>query len=74
MLILAPPPIQAMIYLIAAQPPPSIQDFSDLEQALIGSTGEEDVQTKTETVKAAFQWVRRFAFFSMLHRPCIVSL
>lgn len=50
-----------MIYLISAQPPPSIQDFSELEQALIGSTGEEDVQTKTESVKAAFQWVKRFA-------------
>ena len=50
-----------MIYLISAQPPPSIQDFSDLEQALIGSTGEEDLQTKTESVKAAFQWVKRFA-------------
>ncbi len=48
-----------MIYLIAAQPPPSAQDFTDLEQALIEGRGDEDLQAKTESVKAAFQWVRR---------------
>lgn len=50
---------QAMIYLIASQPLPSAQDFSDLEQALIGSGVDEDVQAKTEKVKSALQWVKR---------------
>jgi hypothetical protein len=49
-----------MIYLIAAQPPPSAQDFSDLEQALVEGKGDEDAQAKTESIKAALQWVRRF--------------
>ena len=46
--------------MIAAQPPPSAQDFSDFEQALIGGRGDEDLQAKTDSVKAALQWVRRF--------------
>ena len=61
-----------MIYLIAAQPPPSAQDFSDLEQALVEGKGDEDAQTKTESIKAALQWVR---WFESLRRcmPRIVS-
>ena len=55
-----PAPVQAMIYLIAAQPPPSAQDFADIEHALMGGGGEEEVHAKSESVKAALQWVRRF--------------
>ncbi len=56
-----------MIFLIAAQPPPSTQDFSDIEQALVGGGGEEDVHAKSESIKAALQWVRRFVIQFNLH-------
>jgi hypothetical protein len=59
-----------MIYLIAAQPPPSAQDFSDLEQALIGSESEGDVQAKVESIKAALQWVKRCGNLISTLREC----
>jgi hypothetical protein len=60
-----------MIFLIAAQPPPSAQDFADLEQALIGSGAEEDALVKAESVKAALQWVKRFVLLKcFLFQPC----